>query len=271
MRQPNWSEEEQRRNPARLFILLLLSAFIHCYLFALFETSRPEPTKIDTQSISVALITLPPPKVPQMPANASDNPPPIKPNPAPKAVPKPPQISRIAPPVPTPQPVPDIPPPTGQSSPPVQAAPTPKGEILISDRWRLPVGARISLDQIGPAQGSLGAVLDCLKGFETDCAEQRKFVFAEDQLSETDLVWMASHPHSGLSDSSLFGMSETEIRKRLGIPAAGENGFMILPGIGIDGPLWDKLHGVNKACKYSVGIGDGGQRELRKRCDDDGP
>ncbi len=108
--------------------------------------------------------------------------------------------------------------------------------------------------------------MDCLKGFKTDCADQRKFVFAADQLSGTDLVWMASHPHSGLSDSSLYGLSEAEIHKRLGITVAGDNGFMILPGISIDGPLWDLLHGVNKPCDYSVGVGANGQRELRKRC-----
>jgi len=71
---------------------------------------------------------------------------------------------------------------------------------------------------------------------------------------------------SGLSDSSLYGLSEAQIRERLGIPTAGRNGFLIIPGIGIDGPWWDKLHGVNKACSYSVGIGVEGQRELKKSC-----
>jgi len=82
------------------------------------------------------------------------------------------------------------------------------------------VGSRISLDKIGPPKGTLQQALDCLKGFNANCAEQRKTVFADDQLSETDLVWMASHPHSGLSDSSLFGLSEAEIRQRLAIPTA---------------------------------------------------
>ena len=79
---------------------------------------------------------------------------------------------------------------------------------------------------------------------------------------------MPSHAHSGLSDSDLFGLSEAEIRERLGIPTAGQNGFAILPGIVIDGPLWDKLHGVNKGCNYSVGIGANGSKELRKHCEE---
>jgi hypothetical protein len=114
---------------------------------------------------------------------------------------------------------------------------------------------------------ALSQALDCL-GFDENCAAQRKLIFAEDQLSGTDLVWMPSFAHSGLSDSGLYGLSEAQIRERLGIPTAGQNGFMLLPGIGIDGPLWDVLHGVNRACKYSVGVGEDGTKELRKHCGD---
>jgi len=139
----------------------------------------------------------------------------------------------------------------------------------IDERWRLPDGANIQIGRTqqppNPNLAKLGQALDCF-GFDADCAVQRKEIFANEQLSETDLVWMRSYAHSGLSDSSLYGLSEAQIRERLGIPTAGRNGFLIIPGIGIDGPWWDKLHGVNKACSYSVGIGVEGQRELKKSC-----
>lgn len=280
MRQPRLTEEKETRDPARLYAAAAIAGLVHIGLFALFQSYQPQAFEIEFEPITVELVTLSPslpppvpapepapePKAPQIPPLEArpDTPPPqiIEPDPTPEVV-----IIFPAP-IPTPPtPAPIIQPPEGQSSLPVQAAPTPQGDVLIPDRWRLPVGARISLGKIGPQNGSLAKSLDCLKGFKTDCAGLRKSVFAEEQLSQTDLVWMASHAHSGLSDSSLYGLSEAEIRQRLGIPTAGENGFMILPGIGIDGPLWDILHGVNKSCGYSVGIGSGGQRELQKRCD----
>lgn len=139
----------------------------------------------------------------------------------------------------------------------------------IDERWHLQNGANIPIGKTeqprNPNLAKLGQTLDCF-GFDADCAIQRKEIFANEQLSETDLVWMRSYAHSGLSDSSLYGLSEAQIRERLGIPTAGRNGLFIFPGIVIDGPWWDKLHGVNKACSYSVGIGAGGQRELKKSC-----
>lgn len=139
----------------------------------------------------------------------------------------------------------------------------------IPEKWRLPHGASIPLDKIGPSGNptfaALTRALDCL-GFDADCAKQRKVVFSEDQLTGTDLVWMPTYAHSGLSNSDLFGMSEDQIRDRLGIPTAGKNGLMIFPGIAIDGPWWDALHGVNKACDYGIGINDLGAKQLMKRC-----
>ena len=116
-----------------------------------------------------------------------------------------------------------------------------------------------------PNYEALTQALDCL-GFDEACAEQRKAVFSEDQLTETDLVWMPSFAHSGLSNSDFYGLSEAQIRDRLGVATAGKNGFAIFPGISIDGPLWDALHGVNKACDYGIG-GTGAERRLVKRCD----
>ena len=166
--------------------------------------------------------------------------------------------------------------PEPESSPPTISVPLsvlstdePKTGEPIPDRWRLPDGARIPLENTQQARNpnlkALSKSLDCL-GFDADCAVQRKSVFAEDQLSGTDLVWMRSYAHSGLSDSSLYGLNEAQIRERLGIPTAGKNGLMIFPGIMIDGPWWDALHGVNKACDYGVGINDNGQKQLMKQC-----
>ena len=274
MRQPILSEEAETRRTLRLWLAITIATLIHLCLFFFFQSYRPEAFEINIDPITIELVTLSPerpeptpePKPEPIasiipPAEVPPPPQPVQPDPIP-------QVVITPPPPPAPTPAPEILPPDGQSSLPVQAAPNPQGDVLIPDRWRLPVGSRIALDKIGPAPGTLQQALDCLKGFNTNCAEQRKVVFAEDQLTGTDLVWMASHPHSGLSDSSLFGLSEAEIHDRLGIPTAGENGFAILPGIAIDGPLWDKLHGVNKSCDYSVGLGANGQRELRKRCDD---
>ena len=283
MRQPILREESERRKPIRLWLAVAITALIHLGLFTLFQSYNPEAFEIDIDPISVELVALSPaqpqpePTSEPSPVTIAPAPPPTETQPEPPLelppeplAPEPETEITPLPPIPTP-PAPDILPPEEQSSLPVQVAPSPEGDVLIPDRWRLPVGARISLGEIGPAKGSLGEALDCLKSFNTDCSEQRKAVFAEDQLSETDLVWMASHPHSGLSDSSLHGLSEAEIRDRLGIPSAGENGLAILPGIAIDGPLWDILHGVNKACDYSVGIGANGQKELQKRCPDQRP
>jgi len=275
-----------------LILAVTLTALIHFCLFALLNSYAPKPADIDYQITKVQLVTLspslpeptqPPAAEPTLPEPLIEIPPePLPEEPQPETSPAPPPDNEPSappdfiapeptqPPPPEFQP-PDIQPPNGQSALPLQASPVPEGNVLIPERWRLPVGSRISLDQIEQPKGALEKTLDCLKGFNADCAEQRKSVFAEDQLSETDLVWMASHPHSGLSDSSLFGLSEAEIRDRLGITIAGENGFAILPGLTIDGPLWDKLHGVNKPCTYSLAIGENGQRELRKRCDSHQP
>jgi hypothetical protein len=272
MRQRGWQDEKAEHGKDRLLFAIAVTALIHATLFRAFNNNAPTLMRIDDQPISVVLVTPTQPPSVEVPAPAK----PMLPEPVPEAAPKPPkepaEIPKVQPEVPEPTQnlpptrQPDTRPPDGQSSLPVQASPDPEGDVLIPDRWRLPVGARTSLDKTKLENGSLGQALDCLKGFRTECADQRKSLFAEEQLSETDLVWMASHPHSGLSDSRLYGLSEAEIRDRLGIPTAGQNGLMILPGLKIDGAWWDALHGVNKACEYGVGIGENGKRELKKRC-----
>ena len=253
---------DKRRDTITLGIVL----GVHATLFWLFnyipqKTFSPPPPPITVKLVIAPVIPEPPELVEPEAVEPEVAPPPKtpepEPEPEPEPAPPPPAVIFIPPPAP-PQPYPsEIPPPeTGNP---------------IPDRWRLPPGSRISLGKLveptNPDFQDLSHALNCL-GFDADCAEQRKLIFADEQLSSTDLVWMPSHAHSGLSDSDLFGLSEAEIRERLSIPTAGQNGFAILPGIVIDGPLWDKLHGVNKGCTYSVGIGAGGGRELRKHCEE---
>lgn len=280
MEQPAWHEDEDTRFPSRLFLSVAIAGLGHFGLYVLFQRYDPAPLEADYALVDVQILSQPPRMPAPIDKQASTleetrviEPPAAAPNlvPAPKPAAKLPNHREATPPAPGPDIEPSfaaarIRPPDGQSQT-FQVLPVPEGDTLIPDRWRLPVGARVSLEDTKPSRGPLGNSLDCLQGFRVECAELRKSVFADDQLTETELVWMASHPHSGLSDSSLFGLSEEEIRERLGIPTAGKNGFMILPGIVIDGPIWDALHGVNKNCNYSVGTGATGQRELKKNCD----
>lgn len=101
--------------------------------------------------------------------------------------------------------------------------------------------------------------IDCIRSLSEDCNALRKSVFADYQLSEQDLIWTESFAHSGLTNPNFHGLSEREIRQKLAIPIAGDNAFVILPGIAIDGNLWDTLHGVNKKCSVLRG---------RRRCPD---
>ncbi|MEP6344114.1 MAG: hypothetical protein ABJ275_12445 [Maricaulaceae bacterium] len=96
--------------------------------------------------------------------------------------------------------------------------------------------------------------IKCIRSLSEDCKDLRTSVFADYQLSEQDLIWTESFAHSGLTSSDLHGLSEREIRKKLAIPIAGDNAFVILPGIAIDGNFWDSLHGVNKKCPVQRGV-----------------
>lgn len=160
-----------------------------------------------------------------------------------------------------------IAPPQGRSDIGVPPTADTNGAALIPDRWQLPPDAKVFLDNVRSDRDDPARSFDCLKGFNVDCADIRKSLFANEQLSETDLIWMPTFAHSGLSDSSLYGLSEVEIRERLGIPTAGQNGFVIIPGLlGLDGPIWDSLHGVNSHCSYAWVIGEDGRRQVQKSC-----
>lgn len=109
--------------------------------------------------------------------------------------------------------------------------------------------------------------MDCLRALSADCAGLRKEVFAEFELTEMEKVWTEKRADTGMP-SQFYGMSEREIRLKIGSHIAGENGFMILPGIGIDGSLWDLMHGVKKPCQMKRGINSAGRYEVVRVCPD---
>ena len=109
----------------------------------------------------------------------------------------------------------------------------------------------------------LQATTDCF-GFSTKCAEQRKTLYAKYQVTPEERALEQRAPHVGLP-AEFYGLSEREIRKKLGVPFAGENGQVIIPFVlKIDGPLWDSLHGVKKHCKnVSAGNDARGQAYIK--------
>lgn len=117
--------------------------------------------------------------------------------------------------------------------------------------------------------GMLKADIECLQSLSSECTALRKEVFAEYQMSETDKVWSPQYAHSGLP-SDFYGLSEREIRQKLGLHFAGENGLYIpFTNIGLNGGIWDKMHGVNKGCKSKIGrtsAMEGGRQIMIKDC-----
>ncbi|MDB2437193.1 hypothetical protein N9W89_00635 [Hellea sp.] len=116
---------------------------------------------------------------------------------------------------------------------------------------------------------ALATELACFKGFTTDCADMRKDVFEEFQMTETDKVYTKKYAHTGMP-VEFYGMSERQIRAKLNVPNAGENGLYIpFTNIGIDGGIWDALHGVNKGCEWkAAGIDERGKYNPIKDCPD---
>jgi len=139
----------------------------------------------------------------------------------------------------------------------------------IPSRWALkPPLAHSRLEGLGLSIGEI----HCLQSLEEDCKTLRKEIFAEYQLTETEFVWTPNRADTGLP-SQLYGLTDREIRSRLSIPNAGENGLFIpFTNIGIGGPIVDKMHGVNKACKLMPAIApanspNSGSLGVRRVCD----
>ncbi len=118
----------------------------------------------------------------------------------------------------------------------------------------------------GPVDEDFKALItatDCF-GFDVKCAAQRKSLFASLQATDEQRALEQRAPHVGLP-AEFYGLSEREIRKKLNVPFAGENGQVIIPFVlTIDGPIWDALHGVNKHCEHKfAGNGREGPKLIR--------
>ena len=234
-------------------VAFIFAAALHLLLFQALMFSRPEILEPIEDVISVSLITLPP-----APQTAE---------PLPEPVEDLPEIEEA--PLPPPPNTKPAPPPASPSAPAVE---TPAPDILASSR---PVseaesGNTVPLSQSGtksvaaptepsPSEKrideglkSLAAELTCLNGFATECADIRKDVFEDFQMTETDKVYTKKYAHTGMP-VEFYGMSERQIRAKLNVPNAGENGIIIIPGLlALDGDLWDAMHGVNKKCTWKV-------------------
>ncbi len=266
--------------------LAIFWAFVF-HLLAVSLVWSAAPAAIESQArsdISIVLVeaALPLKPDPTMiePAPKPVEPPKPKPKPQPTIEPAP---EPIVPPEPTPIPEPVTPtfpdatlaPPTviqqnsiaggGEASFPDNPL---KAEPYIPSRWALkPPLAPKRLEGLGFSREDIA----CLTSLKAECQDLRKDVFEEYRLTETELVWTPNRPDTGMP-AEFRGLSENEILEKLGMNHAGGNGLMILPGISIDGPLWDKLHGVNKTCKLrqnygNVSDGSAGTLKPQRICD----
>lgn len=214
----------------------------------IFENNPPAPTPAPLPAIDT-VIEPPPETVPTAPPSPAVTVPEPTPKPAPKPIPdsvRTPPTQPTAPPIIT-APVIIAQPPSDEED------DKPSGNAYIPSQWALEPA--LSKDRL---QGLFGdgfeSDINCIRSLSEDCTSLRKQVFANYQLSEQDLIWSPSFAHNGLTDPELHGLSEREIRQKLAIPTAGDNAFVILPGIAIDGNFWDTLHGVNKKCPVLRGI-----------------
>jgi len=135
----------------------------------------------------------------------------------------------------------------------------------IDERFRLKGWSGLNNAQAQKDFKALSSAVDCF-GFETKCAAQRKSLFAEYQATDEQRALEQRAPHIGLP-SEFYGLSEREIRKKLNVPFAGENGQVIIPFLlTINGPIWDALHGVNKSCEHKFAGVSGKGHTFVKDC-----
>lgn len=238
-------EPIHRGDVGRNLVALVIAFGMHVVLLQLFMFKASPPEFYVENYIAVKLIKLPP--KPQTPEHA-DRPPEIED----AFASSPPKVlanKKTA----TPQPSQDVakPPQILTSQQPVASADT-GNTVPLSKTGMTPSPASKPPSEARIDEGlkALATELKCLNGFDTGCAEIRKDVFKEFQMSETDKVYTKKYAHTGLP-VEFYGLDEREIRQKLGLHLAGENGIILIPGLlGIDGRWWDNLHGVNKHCEW---------------------
>jgi len=243
-----------REDVGRVILVIAIAVGMHAILFQLFMFKFPLPKTHGDNFISVTLINEPPSKQTAEPINVLT------------------EINGASLPindVPSVPPLKTVVPPKAialEASPEIKNTP----QILISNHPAISteIGNTVPLSRKGEAPSpiprassnvrmdeglkALAAELSCLNGFNTDCAEIRKDVFKDFQMTQTDKVWTEKFAHTGLP-SEFYGLSERQIRKKLGMHIAGENGVYIpFTNIGLDGAWWDSLHGIKKHCKIKL-------------------
>lgn len=231
-------------------LAVFCAAALHLLLFQALMFSRPEILEPIEDVISVSLITLPP--APQMPERLPE---PVEDLPETKdaPLPPPPKIK------PDPEPITPSAPAVETPAPDILASSRPVTEADSGNIVPLPQSGTNSVAEPNPDEQrideglkSLAAELTCLNGFAADCADIRKDVFEDFQMTETDKVYTKKYAHTGMP-VEFYGMSERQIRAKLNVPNAGENGIVIIPGLlALDGDLWDAMHGVNKKCTWKI-------------------
>ena len=230
---------------------ILIALGFHLLLFQMMMFKTPEVFDVKEDVIAVELVTLPPTAKIIQPEDIppEDIPPVTEEVPAP---PPPPSIKprpKAAPPTPPRETVeaPDI----LASSQPVEAEET-GNAVPLPETGTTPAESQRAANEAHIDKGlkSFAADLSCLKGFTEDCADIREDVFEEFQMTETDKVYTKKYAHTGMP-VEFYGMSERQIREKLNLKFAGENGIVIIPGLlALDGDLWDAMHGVNKRCSW---------------------
>ena len=249
----------------RVIIASCFALVFHLLLFWALMFKQPERFEVKEDVIAIELVTLPPKPAP---IEAAEKPPVIPPDiKADPAPPPPPNIkpkaSPIAPLVTSspPSPAPDI---LASSTPAITQDEENRVPLPDKDTFSTPEpSASANERRIDEGLKALAADLSCLNGFSTECAETRKDVFKELQLTGTEKVYTKKYAHTGLP-VAFYGLSERQIREKLGLHFAGENGIVIIPGlIAIDGNWWDAMHGVNKKCEWKFAASSSGDAFAR--------
>jgi hypothetical protein len=258
------SDTSRREDAARVGVAVCSALALHFLLFHLMMFKTPAPFEVKEDFIAIELVTLPP--AAQIVEVPRDEPP------EDSDAPLPPQPPKLKPMPVTPPPAPSVQTVTpniltseqlatandaGNTVPPsIADAASPNTNQRSADEARIDEGLK-----------ALAAELSCLKGFSEECAETRKDVFDEFQLTETDKVYTKKYAHTGMP-AEFYGMSERAIREKLNLKFAGENGLVIIPFLlTIDGDIWDAMHGVNKKCEWKVSA-SGARHGAIKDCPD---
>ena len=242
-------ETPRREDTLRVGIAVCGAMAFHFLLFHFMMFKTPAPFEVKEDFIAIELVTLPPaaqtmevsPEEPSETREAPLPPQPPKLKPMPVTPPSAPSVQTVAPNILASEQQAKAKDAGNTVPPSIAETASPNTNDRSADEARIDEGLK-----------SLAAELSCLKGFSEACAETRKDVFDEFQLTETEKIYTKKYAHTGMP-TEFYGMSERAIREKLNLKFAGENGIVIIPGLlALDGDIWDAMHGVNKKCEWKV-------------------